>query len=118
MSNLKFLFVLSLFLFTILNAKGPGLGPTFNYSNSEDIPDNLYYDKTITKTYTKKQCYRAYTRLKKDLKKEAKRYCKNNGWALKIYNKTFSKISCKKVKKKGRKTKITVTGHFRGMCIN
>ena len=107
-----------LVIFTILLNAGNGVAPTASFIDASEIPDNMFYKETMTKTYKRKQCYRAYTRLKKEMKTLAKAYCVSNGWSNRLQNKYFIKLSCTKVKRKHHKTKITVKATFGAMCTN
>jgi len=105
-------------LFGYLFAAGPGLAPTASFIDGSVISENKYFDMTLTKTYTNRYCYRGYMKIKKELKNRAKVYCADRGWAYKLYNKHFYKISCEKIKRKHHKTKVKVTASLNAMCIN
>ena len=77
------------------------------------------YDKTLTVEYTKNYCFKGYNILKKYLKNEAKEFCAREfgTHGPKMFSfKEFTKKGCVKIKRRGHKTKVRVTGRFRAMC--
>lgn len=71
------------------------------------------------RTYTKKTCRGGYKALKKEFKSEARKLCSEQHQSPlgnQLKKKHYVKFDCKKKKVKGKKTKVTVFGHFSFTC--
>ena len=83
------------------------------------VNSNYDYDETKTKTYKTNYCYRGFKSLKKYLENRAKDRCAKEEGVHSLHMlkfKEFTKLKCKKIKKRHHRTKVQVTARFKAMC--